>query len=320
MRPTARNRPPISPAVARDRRLTRRDAIGRLAAGGSALALASAGFGQAGFLAVAQDVAPPAAGATPAAADPAFVLVHGTFFGGAGWAQVGSLLEGMGHTVAAPDLPAHGDDRTPIPEVSLSSYVDRVLASVDAATAPVVLVGHSMGGIVITEVAERRPDKVGTLVYLAAYLPEGGRSLFDLATTDTESDLAPRLVIDEANGVMEVAEEDFVETFLHDVPAAAAARAAAGLRPEPLAPLVTPVRTTRANFGRVRRVYVATLADRVVSPGLQERMIATLPVEAVFTMETGHLPHLADPDGLAAILTSMSLEAGSSANTPTWGR
>jgi pimeloyl-ACP methyl ester carboxylesterase len=288
---------------------TRRRLLGRLAGGGAALLLASGVSRRSAAGAGRQNDTTPVAGtpgaATPVAPGPAFVLVHGTFFGGSGWGRVPSLLEQAGHRVFAPDLPAHGEDRTPIPEVSLQSYVDRVLAILDEESSPVVLVGHSMGGIVISEVAERRPDKVGILVYLAAYLLADGQSLFDVGSTDADSQVAPRLAIDEANGVMTLSEEDFAETFLHDVPAADAARALAQLRPEPLAPLATPIRTTAANFGRVRRVYVETLADRSVSPGLQRRMYGAIPCERILSLETGHCPFLADPDALVAHLRSV---------------
>lgn len=300
---------PNAPSTPRPPGLTRRRALGRLAGGGAALVLAGAGLGRRGAATGAQGEATPQTGspvaATPVSAGTTFVLVHGTFFGGAGWGELVPLLEQAGHTVVAPDLPAHGDDQTPIVEVSLQAYVDRVLAVVDAAPTPTVLVGHSMGGIVISEVAEQRPDKIGTLVYLAAYLLADGQSLFDLGTTDADSQVGPRLVIDEANGVMTLPPADFAETFLHDVPAEAAERAVAQLRPEPLAPLATPIRTTPANFGRVRRLYVETLADRSVSPALQRRMYTAIPCERVLSLATGHCPFLADPEALAAHLLAM---------------
>ncbi len=99
-----------------------------------------------------------------------FVLVHGGWSGGWTWEKVVPLLEEAGHQVEAPDLPGHGDDRTPIPQVSLQGYADRICRVLDAQPEPVVLVGHSSGGLVISQAAEQRPDKVKMLVYLAAFL------------------------------------------------------------------------------------------------------------------------------------------------------
>lgn len=72
-----------------------------------------------------------------------FVLVHGGFVGGWCWEKVVPLLEGAGHQVEAPDLPGLGDDHTPIPQVSLQGYAERISEVLDARPEPVVLVGQS---------------------------------------------------------------------------------------------------------------------------------------------------------------------------------
>src|SRR5690242_20353457 len=106
---------------------------------------------------------------------------------GWGWHKVAALLEQAGHKVTAPDLPAHGDDKTSVSEASLQAYTDKIVQAVDAQTEPVILVGHSMGGTVISQVAEAQPDKVKTLVYLTAYLLPNGKSLFQAAQEDAGS-------------------------------------------------------------------------------------------------------------------------------------
>jgi pimeloyl-ACP methyl ester carboxylesterase len=99
-----------------------------------------------------------------------FVSVHGGWNGGWCWEKVVPLLEEAGHEVEAPDLPGLGEDRTPLPKVSLQGYADRICQVLEAQPEPVVLVGHSSGGIVISQAAEQRLDKVKLLVYLAAIL------------------------------------------------------------------------------------------------------------------------------------------------------
>lgn len=92
-----------------------------------------------------------------------------------------------GHTVIAPDLPGHGLDRTPIAEIILSAYADRVYQVLDVQAKPVVPVGHSLGGGVITQVAEYRPDRIQTRVYLTGYLLRNSQSMLDITQADTES-------------------------------------------------------------------------------------------------------------------------------------
>jgi pimeloyl-ACP methyl ester carboxylesterase len=123
-----------------------------------------------------------------------YVLIHGAWHGGWCWDKVVPLLEKEGHKVEAPDLPGHGNDKTPIPEISLQAYADRVCEVLDAQSEPVILVGHSMGGGVISQAAEYRPEKVKTLVYLAAFLLRNGESLLQVFMGDTDSLLLPNLV------------------------------------------------------------------------------------------------------------------------------
>lgn len=179
------------------------------------------------------------------------------------------------------------------------------MAILDAQPAPVILVGHSAGGITISQAAEARPDKIAALVYVAAYLLPSAETLFAAATADVDSQLGPNLIVDEAQGVMTVKPEAFADLFYHDIPAAVAAPALARSQPEPLAPLATPLATTAERFGGVRRIYVETRLDRVVSPVLQQTMYTALPCEQVLTIDTEHAPFLAQPEQLAGLLTAV---------------
>jgi len=114
-----------------------------------------------------------------------YVLIHGSWHGGWCWDKLASLLIRQGHSVIAPDLPGHGKDRTPIFKITLQSYVDLVCELLDSQTAPVCLVGHSRGGIVISQAAELRPKKIQKLVYLAAFMLRNGETMIQWARQDT---------------------------------------------------------------------------------------------------------------------------------------
>src|SRR5258708_26771291 len=103
-----------------------------------------------------------------------YLLIHGAWHGAWCWRNVIPQLTWTGHTVIAPDLPGHGDDLTPLACVTLESYVQAVTNLLDALPLEeqVILVGHSFGGIVISQVAEERPERIQCLVYLSALLPK----------------------------------------------------------------------------------------------------------------------------------------------------
>lgn len=237
-----------------------------------------------------------------------FVLVHGGWAGGWYWEKVVPLLERAGHRILAPDLPGHGRDRTPAGEISLASYVDRVLDAVDAAPDPVVLVGHSSGGIVVAQASERRPERVAMAVYLCAYLPADGQSVLDLGGTDRDGLIIPNLVIS-GDGATATLPSDVVRQGLFaDCREDDYRRALARFVPQALAPATTPVSLTAGGFGRVPRTYIECRHDRAISPELQRRMYTATPCDEVVTLETGHSPQYAAPAALATCLGRLTTQ------------
>ena len=238
-----------------------------------------------------------------------FVLIHGSWHGGWCWDRLVPLLEGAGHRVLAPDLTSLGDDPTPPGEVTLQTWTEAVGRLLDAEPEPVVLVGHSRGGIVVSQLAEERPEQVASLVYLAAFLLQDGETLIQVAQTDTESLILPNLTVDEEAGCHTIAPAMAPDIFYNESPPAAIERALPLLRPEPNAPTFTPLRLTPGNFGRVPRGYIHTLRDRAIGPALQKRMIAAQPCREVITLDTDHSPFYSMPQELAAHLIAVATDA-----------
>lgn len=116
------------------------------------------------------------------------VLVHGGWVGGWFWERLTPLLAAAGHRVLAPSLTGHGDRaHLADPTVSLQTHIDDIVDEISTARlSDVTLVGHSYGGLVITGVAERIPQKLARLIYLDAFVPHDGDSLASL--------VGPRLI------------------------------------------------------------------------------------------------------------------------------
>ena len=235
-----------------------------------------------------------------------FVLVHGGWNGGWCWEKVVPLLEEAGHEAEAPDLPGSGDDPTPIPEVSLQGYADWISGVLDAQSEPVVLVGHSSGGSVISQAAEQRPDKVKMLVYLAAFLLRDGEVLLSVAGNDTESLILPNLVMSEDQMSATIREDVIREALLADCSDEDVKRAKSRFVPQAVAPFATPLAVTEDNFGRVPRVYIETLQDRAISPAFQKEMYERLPCQKVISMDTRHSPFFSAPEELAGHLAVLA--------------
>ena len=154
---------------------------------------------------------------------PTIVLVHGAFAESSSWDQVVDRLLGAGHPVIAVANPLRG----------LAADAACVSDHVRSIEGPVVLVGHSYGGAVITNVDPEAAEIVG-LVYVAAFAPKAGDSCFELSAVFPGSTLGDALqAVPRSDGTTDltIVQERFHEQFAADVPAPRAARMAATQRP-----------------------------------------------------------------------------------------
>jgi pimeloyl-ACP methyl ester carboxylesterase len=234
-----------------------------------------------------------------------FVLVHGAWHGGWCWADVAAALRAAGHGVSVAELPGRGADTRAHTAITLEDYVRCVAELIAPQPQPVVLVGHSMGGITITQVAEAMPERIARLVYVTAFLPRSGSTLLDYSASVADTPLQQGIEADPAAGSLRLRSTAVArDAFYHCCEPHAAEAALARLVPEPLAPAATPVRTSAARFGRVPRWYVECLQDRAITLPLQRRMQAEQPCERVLRLDTDHSPFLSATAALGALLTA----------------
>ena len=236
-----------------------------------------------------------------------YVFVHGAWHGAWCWSKVVSLLEGTGHKATALDLPGHGRDDTPITQVTFEAYCNKAREIVEAQPEPVILVGHSMGGRVVTQVAELGPDKIKILVYLAAILLRNGENTIP-ADPDTGETLIDRSVVTSDDGIHQTLREDAIrELLFHDCSDEDAGTAMALLDSRQASqPMTIPMRLTNENFGRVRKVYIECLQDKAVTPAQQRTMYTLTPCDKIISMNASHSPFLSSPQELADHLVSIS--------------
>jgi pimeloyl-ACP methyl ester carboxylesterase len=235
-----------------------------------------------------------------------FVLVHGAWHGGWCWRHVAPLLTARGHEVHAPDLPGHGDDPADPAGQSLEDYARRVGDAVRAGGQDVVLVGHSLGGLVISAVAEAMPGRVRRLVYVTAFLPRDGDSLVRICSVDPENPLNAASLRTPDGKCVTVDPARLQELFYADCPAADVALAAASVGPEPIAVMFQSVHVTPERFGRVPRAYLHCSRDVALPLFVQQQMVAASPCDTVLTLPTSHSPFFAAPERLAEMLEALT--------------
>jgi pimeloyl-ACP methyl ester carboxylesterase len=237
-----------------------------------------------------------------------FVLVHGACHGAWCWYKLVPELEALGHRVVTPDLPALGDDKTPIADVTFEMNVERVAGVIRKEAEPVVLVGHSMGGVTITGTAERVPDRIRLLVYLTAFLPRDGESISSLAASPAWiPETGTRAMVCSPDGLsVSFSPEGARDRFYRDCSEEDVTYCLARLRPQPFVIRDTPVRITAERFGRVPRAYIHCTEDRSIGLAVQREMVARSPCRTVASLPTGHSPFLVAPKALAAMLSDLA--------------
>lgn len=231
------------------------------------------------------------------------ILIHGAWGTGETWDLVAPQLRARGHDVTAVTLPGHGSGaRRPGEvgpgEVGMEDYVAHV-ADLAVGGPPAMLVGYSMGGMVISAVAERVPDAVTKLVYVAALLPEDGDSLIGLIKRQDAPGIASAVRPGPIRGTT-VLDPEAAAPILYPE-ANAAQRAGASFVAQPNRGQTDPVRLG-PSFAACPRAYVFTRQDQVVTYALQQAMVAQSPCGETFTLDCGHVPQLTRAEELAAIL------------------
>ncbi len=241
------------------------------------------------------------------------VLVHGAFGAASNWDPVLPGLRDAGHSVHALDLPGSGRDRTPLPEVILGAYAERICSAL-AEGPPAVLVGHSMGGMAITQAAANCPEHIAALVYVAAFLPWDGVSLSDLTAL-------PEAAGDQVQANLVVAGDPPVATLpAHAVRGALfgccddeqAAWGIAQMGPQAVAPFIEPVHLTGPGsdaFAALPRAYVVCLQDRAIPPAMQRLMLERASCDPVLELDTDHSPWISRTEELVAALDKLASAA-----------
>jgi pimeloyl-ACP methyl ester carboxylesterase len=230
------------------------------------------------------------------------VLVHGAWADGSSWSRVIPLLEADGYHVVAVQLPL-----TSLAEDD--AVTERAIARITTAyPGPVLLVGHSYGGVVIGDTPGNDP-KVAGLVYVAAFAPDSGESALSLLKTLTvPSPLGQFLVFDAANQFVTISPQGVAEAFAQDLPKPEQAVLTVTQGPASVAvltatPSVVPAWRTKPSW------FIVSAHDKAITAGLEEQMAEKIKATTI-TLPTCHLAMLQEPLKVAKFIEQAALAVG----------
>ena len=235
-----------------------------------------------------------ATGATTRASSepkPTIVLVHGGWADASSWNAVAERLQRDGYTVIAPANPLRGVE-------SDSAYLSSLLASI---AGPIVLVGHSYGGVLITNAATGNPH-VKALVYVAAFAPDEGETVGQILAMNPGSQAAPpNLTLRPyPDGVdVYITPSAFHEVFCADLPAATAAVMAAGQRPIEAAALGEPSGVPA--WKTIPSWYLVASNDHAI-PAATERFMAKRAGATTVEIASSHVAMISHPAAVTDLI------------------
>lgn len=224
---------------------------------------------------------------------PTVVLVHGAFADSSGWNDVVRRLQHDGYPVIAAANPLRG----------VASDARTIRSIVDDVDGPVVLVGHSYAGNVITEAASG-DKKVKALVYVAAFLPDTGESAGELSTKFPGSTLAATLhqvPVPGGGTDLYIDQKLFPQQFAADLPLRDAKLLAVSQRPIDAAALAEPETGTPA-WKNIRSYDLIPEADKNIPPAAQQWMARRAHAEVVTVRDAAHLVLASHPEVTASLI------------------
>lgn len=229
-----------------------------------------------------------------------YVLIHGACRGGWIWGRVAPLLRAAGHAVYAPTHTGLGERSHLLsPEINLDTHIRDVLNVLEYEDlARVVLVGHSYGGMVITGVAERAPERLRHLVYLDAIVPADGQALVDFIPPEQVSAFRAAAAAAGAAWLLPTISAEAAGVTDRALQAWMDPRSG----PQPLASFEQPLRVASPEAARLPRTYI--LCTEPARPNLQAigHACRNLPGWRYRELATSHEAPATDPAGLASLL------------------
>lgn len=235
---------------------------------------------------------------------PTYVLVHGAWADESAWGFVRNDLAKNANVIVV-NLPAHGADNTYGAGVGLNDYVKTVSDAINKVNGKVTLVGHSMAGVIISQVAEQLPGKIDKLVYVAAYLPKNGESVQTINMGFYGNKPIEIFEFDKDYSLVSIKKEALPTVVCADCPDYMKDVLKKYHRAEPTKGFNDVVKLG-AGFAKVPKYYISTKNDNAVPYALQQQMIkANGSIRKVYEMETSHLPFVVQPAEFLTILSQV---------------
>lgn len=232
------------------------------------------------------------------------ILVHGAFADGNCWSGVEKFFRNKGHNAVSVTLSGHSPDYGNAWDITMEKYGQDIIRQAEKMDGPSVLIGHSLGGCAVSVAGELRPELFERIIYVCAIIPKRRYRLitsrFGLLSFALGSKLSKnwRLIVKGYAAIdilvdsrdykkMDEKKSSFRNTFVTN---------------EPIRPIFSKIKWTDGRLGKIPKVYIETLRDRMLKPKLQRYYMKRMKFDSVRSMDSGHSPFFSKWEDLCHII------------------
>lgn len=242
--------------------------------------------------------------------DKTLILIAGAGHGAWCWEKVIPLLQAKGYKVIALNVPGSGNDTAGLDKNTLENDALAVVNGANSVHGKIILLGHSSGGIIISQAAELLGlAKVDKLIYLDAFLPQNGESVFSIAeklskrsqpSSVSKAPTSERFIFSDSMKLFKWNLEIVQQLLYHDCSQQDISFAKANLSWQSVATLATPVHLTDNVYGAVKKYYILCTEAKDL-----DKSSLNVHCEKVYQLASSHSPFFSMPEQLAAILETL---------------
>lgn len=227
---------------------------------------------------------------------PTLILVHGALFTSSVWIAVQSYLQNHGYNVVTLDVPGRADDGISPQKATLFLAANKVCKVVEMQQMPVILVGHSQSGAVITQAINQCGSYVKGLVYVAAVVPLNGETAFqDLSNQDNEN-FDKCAILDAENNIFQINFNGPIkEMFMADASIIQANQVIHSMVPEPASIGSDTLHYDKQIFDAIPKFYIETQNDKIISLETQKKIESKIKFKKIYSIKASHSPFLSQP-------------------------
>jgi len=233
-----------------------------------------------------------------------YVLLHGAWHGSWCWNKVIPLLRTKGDTVITPDIPWTFDNLYPNRSIDMNLFAAQLCELIVDLNVQVILVGHSMAGLLSSIIISKIPDHISSAFYICGFIPAHGQCINDLESIMSNSTIASNMFLDQKKRSMIVPDTCIKEGFFHDCNEIDYNFVKQRIKPQLVSTFLHTMDIDYSKLTDTRKIYIECKDDKAVPILAQREMQKNTNIDQTLSLPCGHSPFFSLPEKLVQLLYS----------------